>query len=274
MLLAAFTISILDACAKALTTELPTSQVVFLRTLFALPAALLICHFEGGIGSLRTHRWGWQLYRSLLSAFTIFSFFWALVHIPLATALILINLAPVFVALLSPLLLQESVNLRQWIGIGLAFCGVLFIFDPSATEEYLPILILIVAAVSYALISISNRRLGGLETPGALAFYTLPASLTLGGALAVGEWVEPTTFAWGLAIVAGAAGGLAHYFFAVAFKYVEAARVAPLEYTSILWAALAGYVFWNEMPGTAIWLGGLAIVIGGYLSSSRVATRE
>lgn len=265
MLAAALTISVVDIAVKAMAGELPTSQLVFLRTAFAVPGALLICHLQGGLKSLVTVHWGWQVYRSLLAVLMIYGFFWGLARVDLATALVLINMAPVFVAVLSAPLLGERVNRSQWVGVAVAFAGVVVVLRPDQAALNLPALVIIFAALCYALLSISNRRLAGLETPGALAFYTIPGSLVIAGGLSVSVWVEPSVNAWMLAALAGLAGGVSHFLAASAYRHAQAARIAPLDYTTILWAALAGYLIWNEVPSLALWVGGAAIVAGGWL---------
>ena len=112
MSLAMLAASGIDISVKALTGGFDTPQIVLLRSLFALPVVLLICHYQSGIRSLATPRWGWQIYRGLLTAGANFGFFYALAHVPIVTALLLSYIGPVLIVLLSRPLLGERVGLH------------------------------------------------------------------------------------------------------------------------------------------------------------------
>ena len=68
---------------------------------------------------------------------------------------------------------------------------------------------------------------------------------------------------WLLFAVCGLFGGLAFVFMTSAFRHAPAAMLVPFEYTGLVWAAGAGYLIWDEVPGVATWLGGAIIVASG-----------
>jgi drug/metabolite transporter (DMT)-like permease len=268
MSLAMFCAAGIDVSVKALTGGFDTPQIVLLRSLFALPVILLICHYQSGIASLATPRWGWQLYRGLLTAGANFGFFYALAHVPIVTALMLSYIGPVLIVLLSRPLLGERVGLHQWLGIAFAFAGVLIVLRPTSLALPPPALAILGSALCWALLSISNRRLAGVEPAGVLAFYTIPVSALLAGTMTAtaGNWNPPEAADWLLFALAGGCGGLAHLLVAMAYRHANAAVIAPFEYTALIWISLAGYLFWNEQPGALTWLGGTAVIFGGWLA--------
>lgn len=266
MSLAMFSAAGIDISVKALTGGFNTPQIVLLRSLFALPFVLLICHHQTGLKALATPRWGWQLYRGCLTAGANFGFFYALAHVPIVTALMLSYIGPVLIVLLSRPLLGERVGLHQWLGIGVAFTGVLIVLRPDSIYLSPPALAILGSAVCWALLSISNRRLAGVEPTGVLAFYTIPVSATFAGLLTVGEWQTPAGWDWMLFAVAGGCGAAAHLLVAMAYRHANAAVIAPFEYTALIWISLAGYLFWNEQPDTFTWVGGGAVIVGGWLA--------
>lgn len=266
MSLAMFSAAGIDISVKALTGSFNTPQIVLLRSLFALPLVLLICHSQSGLKALATPRWGWQLYRGCLTAGANFGFFYALAHVPIVTALMLSYIGPVLIVLLSRPLLGERVGLHQWLGIGVAFAGVLIVLRPETIYLSPPALAILGSAACWALLSISNRRLAGIEPAGVLAFYTIPVSATLAGLLTIGEWQSPQGSDWVLFAVAGGCGAAAHLLVAMAYRHANAAVIAPFEYTALIWISLAGYLFWNEQPDTFTWMGGAAVIVGGWLA--------
>ncbi|TNF86674.1 MAG: DMT family transporter [Gammaproteobacteria bacterium] len=266
MSLAMFSAAGIDISVKALTSGFDTPQIVLLRSLFALPVVLLICRYQSGLRSLATPRWGWQIYRGFLTAGANFGFFYALAHVPIVTALLLSYIGPVLIVLLSRPLLGERVGLHQWLGISVAFTGVVVVLRPDSL--YLPPAALAIfgSALCWALLSISNRRLAGIEPTGVLAFYTVPISALLAGLLTVGEWTAPAGTDWLLFAIAGGCGASAHLLVAMAYRHANAAVIAPFEYTALIWISLAGYLFWSEKPDAFTWLGGAAVIFGGWLA--------
>ena len=266
MALAMFTAAGIDISVKALATDYGTPQIVLLRSLFALPLLLLICQKQSGLRALATPRWGWQLYRGLLTAGANFGFFYALAHVPIVTALLLSYIGPVLIVLLSRPLLGERVGLHQWLGISVAFAGVVIVLRPDSFLLPPAALAIFGSALCWALLSISNRRLAGVEPAGVLAFYTAPVSAILAAVLTVGEWHPPAQADWLLFAIAGGCGAGAHLLVAMAYRHANAAVIAPFEYTALIWISLAGYLFWNEQPDLWTWVGGGAVIAGGYLA--------
>lgn len=259
--------SVVDVTVKGATAELGTAQIVFLRTLFAIPPALLLCHYQGGLQTLRTNRWGWQAYRGILATLMSFAFFYGIANMDLVTALMLLYLSPVLVVLLAKPLLGERVSVTQWLGVLVAFGGVMVVLGPEQMQWDPAALSVLLASLCWALLSLSNRSLADTESAGSLAFYILPISLVIAGGIAATEWIAPSLNTWLLLVLAGCSGGLLHFFSASAYRHANAATVAPFEYTTLLWAALAAFYFWDELPAATIWIGGTAIILGGCISS-------
>ena len=256
----------IDISVKALAGDFSTAQIVFLRSLLALPIVLAICAQQGVVAELLAPRWGWQLYRGLLVAGANFGFFYGLAHVPLVTAYMLGYVSPVLIVILARPMLGERVGVRRWIGIMVAFAGVLVVVQPTTLTISPAELAILGSSACWALLSISNRQLGGQVSTGVLSFYTMPVSALLGGALTVGGWQAPTTVDWWLFLCAGTAGGVAHTLVAIAYRHARAGVVAPFEYTALIWSALAAWLFWQEAPEPRVWVGGVAVIIGGYIA--------
>ena len=266
MCLAMFMGSCIDIAAKALSDDYSTAQIVFLRSVLAVPLVLAICHFQTGIHSIVQVHFGWQFYRGLLTAGANFGFFYGLAHLPLVTAVLLAYLSPVMIVLLARPLLGETVSFARWLGVAIAFGGVLVVVGPTELSFEPAVWAIFGSTLCWALLSLSNRQLAGRVPSGVLTFYTIPISALLGGLLSMGLWHRPDAADWALFAMAGLSGGCAHLFAAMAYRRAPAAAIAPFEYTTLLWTAMAGYLFWNEVVDLWIWGGGALILCGGYLS--------
>ncbi len=245
-----------------------TSQIVLLRVLLALPLVLLFAHWQQGIWStLKTQHPGWQLYRGILTAGANFGFFYGLAFLPLVTAVLLAYISPLLIVLLSWPLLGERVGWQRAIGVVIGFAGTLCIVQPDSWVIHPAMLAVLGSSLCWALLAISNRRLADTESAATLSFYTLPVSGIAAAFLTVGHWTTPTAFDWGLFAIAGAAGAATHFLTASAARYAKASSIAPLEYTNLIWVALAAFLFWREVPDSWTLIGGLAIIVGGFIAT-------
>ena len=119
-------------------------------------------------------------------------------------------IGPVLIVLLSRPLLGERVGLHQWLGISIAFTGVVVVLRPDSMSLPPAALAIFGSALCWALLSISNRRLAGEVSTGVLTFYTVPISALLAGMLTVGNWTPPVGTDWLLFAIAGCCGAGAH----------------------------------------------------------------
>ena len=256
----------IDVIAKLLTENFDTPQIVFLRSLFAIPFAFVICYKQNTVTQLTQPLWGWQLYRGLLTVGAQFGFFFGLAYLDLVTALMLAYISPVLIVLAASFLLGERVSFKRWLGVTVAFSGVLIILNPGEFEVQPAMIAILLSMVCWALLSISNRQLSDRIDPSVLGFYTTPISVLVGAFLVYNEWNNPTTTEWALYILMAIFGALTQYFAAVAYKYAQAGAIAPLEYSNLIWAALAAWLIWGDLPDPFIWAGGALIIVGGIVS--------
>ena len=266
----------IDVAAKSLAPDYSTAQIVLLRSAFAVPLVFAIVWHQVGLSALLNAGWKWQLWRGLLTAGANFGFFYGLGFVPLVTALMLAYVSPVLIVLLAKPMLGESLSLRRLGGVLIGFVGVLVVIDPFSTlatqntdSAWIVepgVLAILGSAVCWALLSISNRQLAPSVSAPVLTFYTYPVALVLAAVLTIDNWVMPVGWDWGLFAMAGIGSVLAHGFAALAYRYAAAGVVAPFEYTALIWLSLAGYFLFDEVPSEAVWIGGVAVILGGYIA--------
>ena len=256
----------IDVIAKLLTEDFGTAQIVFLRSLFAIPFAYAICFQQKTTAKLASPLWGWQLYRGLLTVGTQFGFFFGLAYVDLVTALMLAYISPILIVLAANIILKERFSIKRWLGVSIAFSGVLVILNPSNFEIQPAMIAILCSMVCWALLSISNRQLSDRVDPSVLGFYTTPLSVVIAGLMIWDDWFNPNSVEWMLYILMALFGALTQHFTALAYKYSQAGAIAPLEYSNLIWAAMASWLIWNELPDLFIWVGGALIIAGGLVS--------
>jgi len=276
-------LTVSDAIIKWLSPDLPLHLVTLLRSLIALLLVLLIARFEGGWHTLRTRRPLAHLLRGSLLVLANMFFFTALAALPLAETVTLFYTAPLFICLLSWPLLGERVGVSRWLAIAAGMAGVIIMMRPGA-ELFRPVSLLpVLAALSYAAMTMMTRKLGLRDTAGALTFYIQIAFIVIsaGAGLLIGdgafdthdnpslhfllrEWRWPSAVELQLIAACGVIVAFGGYLISQAYRIGEASAVAPFEYASLPFALLVGYAMWGDWPDARAFLG-TALIVGSGL---------
>jgi len=201
------------------------------------------------------------------------TFFLALSLIPLVNCMVIIFVAPIVVTALAGPFLGEVVGKWRWSAVLIGFIGILIILKPSGGFVDLGTIYAFIAAVTYALISLTSRKLANKETTYNLSFYMFIGPTLVGGVGSSFNWVAPTTEAWILFILCGVLGGIGFIFYNLAYQKAEASLLASFEYTGLIWAAAAGYFLFAETIDVNIWLGASIVILGGLIILLRESGR-
>lgn len=261
-------------------TGVAFAEVLFWRQ---LPTVLLIpawLAMSGGIARLKTRRLPIHARRAVLGTIGMAFTFGAPLLLPLAESTALGFTSTVFAVILSALLLKERVGPVRWLAVALGFTGVLIITQPG--HSALPPLGAAVglgAGFMVALISIQVRDLARTDEALSIVFWfaALSSPVLLVGALLTGTAHNP--WQWALLLACGVLGCLGQVLLTAALRFGQVASVIVMDYSSIIWATLYGWLIWGDLPAAATWLGAPAIVAAGvviawreYLHHRRIAT--
>ena len=254
----------LDLCAKAILETYPLEQFVFLRSLIGIVLFLLLARQFGGLKSLATRRWGWHLLRTLLASGAMFGFFYGLSKMPLIDALTLGFTAPLMMTALSVPFLGEHVGWRRWLAVVAGFAGVLMILRPG-TGTFSPAAMgVLFAALCYACLAITARKLADTESTFGLSVYVIAGPMVISGLVSVdGSWTAPDAVGWTLFLAAGVCSVIAWIGLVGGYRRASPAVLAPFEYTALVAGAVAGYLIWGEVPDRWVVAGALVIIASG-----------
>lgn len=265
-----------DALSKWLGGSYAPIQIIFFRTLISLPLIALLARFSGGWRTLRTRRPVVHLLRGLIFTATMFCFITGLTLLPLAETTAIAFAAPLFVALLSGPLLNERVDRVPLIASLVGFVGVLIVVRPGAAGFQWGALIVIGAAVCYALMMVTARRYGSKESLWAMVFYATLVPMLVSAVLLPGVWRTPQPLHWLGFLASGMLGAAAMSCITLAFRYAPAALAAPFDYTAMIWAVVLGWWLWGEVPDRWVFIGAALIIASGVaiaLHERRVAIK-
>ena len=265
IVLAMFLFTIQDAIAKLL-VEAGVSiwQVIFCRAAFAFIPLLPLIHAHRAWAALRTRRPRDHLVRCAIAMAALLCFFEGLRAIPLADAYALSFSAPLFMTALSVPLLGERVGWHRWTAVAVGFVGVVVMVQPGSGLFQPAALVVLLAALLYALAVILVRGLSATEPALTIVFYfSVGAAAMASPALPfVGVWPADATAA-ALMVALGIVGGLAQLFLTLAYARAPVAVIAPYDYTALVWAVLAGWLVFGDVPQPVVMAGAALVIAGG-----------
>jgi S-adenosylmethionine uptake transporter len=265
-------LTVMDAVIKAQMQSHPFLLALFMRFAAGGLCALVVLALVRPKRPTRDSIVG-NLIRVPLVVLTAGSFFYSISQLPLAEALTLSFLAPVFVALLGSLMLKERLDRRIFEALGFGVLGMLIMVWPrlrgGVTGAELGVAAALFSAVSYAFNLILLRRIALKEHPAIIVVFQNCGPALL---LAIPAWfvMMPMTARDLLTyLCAGALGVAGHMILTSAFARAPASRLAPIEYTALVWASLLGLAFFGEIPLWTTYAGALLIVAGAFVVSRK-----
>ena len=254
----------LDTTMKSELARYSLVQVTWGRFFFAALFTLLLCG-RNLPRLVHSHAPRLQLARSVFQTMTTFSFNTGLAHVPLATASIIMFLAPILVTLLSIPVLGERVSLRRWLAIAVAFGGAVVVMEPWSSAGLgsgFGMIAILAAALFNASYQITTRQLRH-DDPLTSLLFTAAFGAIVTSLILPWFWVWPDALGWLKLMASGALGTLGHMFIIRAYSYAPASVVAPFSYSTLLWASLLGWLVFSDWPRPFTWVGAVLIVGSG-----------
>lgn len=254
-------------CIKAVSDEVPVGQSIFFRSLFALfPIVIFLMIRREFPKALATRRPLGHLLRSGLGAAAMFFSFSAVAFLPVAEATLLIQLAPVFMAIGGVLLLGEKFSFYRAGAVVLALAGMAVLVIPGLNAEGGGRLLGYVLGTLGALLTagalLTVRRISRTETAGSIAFYFIVVAALAGLATLPLGWASLSHIQFGLLVLSGLFGGAGHIAMTLAFRYAEVSRLAPFEYVALVWPVIADWVLFG-IPVSSGFLLALPLMLSG-----------
>lgn len=268
---AAAVLSVMLVFVKLVTESgVSLTETLFWRQLPTVPILLVWFAARGQLGTLGTTRLPAHARRAMAGLAGMFLNFGAVTMLPLAEATTLNFTSAIWAVVLSGLVLRESIGPWRWSAVLLGFAGVLVIAQPGSSHiPPLGAAVALGAAFMIALISIQIRDLAQTEHPLTIVFWFAAFSvLPLAAALPF-VITGHTPYQWALLGGLALFGLLGQFLLTAALRYGAVASVIVMDYSSLFWATLFGWLVFDHLPPTATWLGAPLIVGAGLLIAWR-----
>jgi len=269
MLCAMFLFAAGDMFAKLLTDTFHPVQIIWFRQ-SGLFAGVMVLLMLKGRQVLRSAQPGLQITRGVLVIGSSLLFVFAVRYVALADAVAASFVAPFFVTILGAVLLKEKVGVRRWSAVIVGFIGALIIVRPGMGAIHPAVLLVVLAAALFSSRQVIGRLLADTDkTVTTVAYTAITASLLISLALPF-FWQTPTTpTQWFVLFAMAAVAGLGEILVIKALEVAEAAVVAPMHYTIIIWATVYGYFIFHQLPDRWTLLGTAIIVAAGLYTLER-----
>lgn len=276
LLIGLLLLSGLNISAKYLGEVYPSQQVAMMRNLFGLIPAILILQWRNpvklSVNTLIFPKWYLAALRGLLITFAQFLFFWALTEMPLASARSLSYIGPVFTTLLTAIVLQEKVGIWRWSAVLLGFAGVLMVLDPFQsslnTHHYLPLVSSILVAFALILMRQFDKSTSHAAINLVTTLTALVGSILLVLFTSEFDWPN-TSFHWFIAVMSGLLGGAGVFCLSWAYRHANPAKLAPFQYSGLIYALFFGWLLFDELPLDTIFPGIILISAAGIIIAWR-----
>ena len=254
---AVFLFMVMAAMIKSATAEVPAGQAVFFRSFFAMPVIVFWIWQRGEIrkalipNNLMGHVW-----RGVFGTSAMGLTFAGLSILPLPEVTAIGYATPIATVILAAVLLGERIRIFRISAVALGLFGVMIVIWPRislgaeglTTTAGIGALMVLAASLLRALVQIHVRTLVKTEHTAAIVFYFSITASALALFTAPFGWAWPSTQVVVLLVGSGVIGAVAQILVTTSYRFGGASMLAPFDYTSMIFAALIGYVIFAEVP--------------------------
>jgi drug/metabolite transporter (DMT)-like permease len=264
-LLAATCFSVMSILIKLASDRgVAIAEIILWRQALALPIILTIIAAGPGFAIIRTQRLASHAGRTVIGLTCMGLTFGTIALLPLAEATTISYATPIFATLISALALREPTGPRRWAAMIAGFVGVVIIAQPSGQMlDPRGLMTGLSAAFLVAVVSFQIRDLGRTEAALSTVFwFTILSTIGLMPLLPL-IYAPHDRTTWLLLLGIGTLGGVAQVAMTSSLRYAPVSVVIGMDYVSIIWSTLAGWLLWQHLPAPATWIGAPLIIGSG-----------
>lgn len=245
-----------------------TFEIMMYRSAFGLVIVLAISKWSGTLGEINTDAVGLQILRNVFHFIGQNLWFAALTLIPLAQLFAFEFTTPLWVLILSALILGERLTSIRVLAALMGFIGILIVARPTVEGVNIGMLPAALCAVFFGLTFIFTKKLTSRQSITAIMFYLTLIQLILGIVTVAydGQVTWPSGASLPYLLVIGICGLVAHFCITKALSLTSAAVVAPLDFARLPVVAILAMFLYSEPLDIWVFVGAVIIFAGNYLN--------
>ncbi|MBA4750090.1 MAG: DMT family transporter [Alphaproteobacteria bacterium] len=249
-----------DVCVKSLPPSIHVVEILFWRSVFAIPMVILFVKTESHPRPWHTKKPLHHLIRALFASLATLFFITSFRQMPLGDAYALTFSAPLFMALLGAYFLRENPPKHRWHAVFIGFIGVWVICEPSLDQPHL-YLIPLAGGLFHGLSQLTLRSLNQEDSTSMIVAVLLGTSLFLCAPVMFQHSWDYTTQEMTLFVGIGVLGGIAQWLMTHAFRRASLTFLAPFDYVALLWGIGFDFALWHHKPSSYL-IGGALLILG------------
>ena len=252
--------------------ELPVMQKVFFRNLVSTGVVFVLLLFTKEKFRIKSKECLlWLFLRAAVGFIGVILNFYAIDAIgSISDASILNKLSPFFAILFSVFLLKEKPRAYEVAFVVLAFAGAMFVVKPTFTMQSLPAVSGFLSGASAGFAYSCVRVLGAKGERGMMTVFFFSAFSTLVALPFFIAFYEPMTpFQWFSLIMAGVSATGGQFCITAAYRFAPAKELAVFDYSQVLFAAVLGFFFLDQVPDV-LSIVGYVVIIGAAVGKQLV----
>ena len=253
--------SLMAISGRELAPDLNTFEIMFLRSLIGLLIVMTVGAFAGTLRQIKTNRLGLHVLRNTAHFTGQNLWFLAVGFIPFSQLFALEFSTPLWVALLAPLFLNETLTRRRLVSVGIGFSGVLIVARPDLSQLNPAILAAMACAICFACSLMTTKKLTIDQSITCILFWLTFMQLGMGGvAVALtGSVSMPQGIGYTWLMIISVGGLTAHFCIAKALALAPAIVVIPLDFLRLPLISLVGFLAYDESFEWAVVFGAALI---------------
>jgi drug/metabolite transporter (DMT)-like permease len=260
--------SAMAVAGRAISFELDTFEIMMYRSIVGICVVLILGRMFGTLGQITKRNLGTHFIRNISHFAGQNLWFYAITVVPLAQVFALEFTSPLWVLLLSPLLLNERwTQMRVLAGV-MGFVGILIVTRPTGQSLNIGVIAAALSAIGFGGSAIFTKRLTRTETITCILFYLTLMQLAFGVICAGydGDIAMPSldTLPW--LVLIGFAGLLAHFCLTTALSLAPATVVMPVDIIRLPVIAMVGMLVYAEAIDMWVFIGAAIIFTGNYMN--------
>ena len=264
MILSSFAFAVMGVCIQICAQSLPNGMVVFFRNISGL-VFLSPLLMSGGIGILKTTHLRQHLVRGVAGLSSMYCFFYAIGHMPLADAILLNYTLPLFIPVVESIWLGEPFPMKLAIPLGLGFLGVIIVLQPGRGIITAAALLGLLAGLLSAVAQTGVRELTKTEPTVRIVIYFAMMGTSISALGLPFVWVTPAPAIWLVIVLLGLSATTGQLLMTKAYSYAPASQIGGFVYTGVIFAALMDWARLGLTPSPRFFAGAALVMAAGAL---------
>lgn len=252
--------------ARELSGHLDTIQILFFRSVTGLVFVSILIFIVGDLSLFLTRRIGIHSLRNTFHFAGQFGWFLGITLLPLADVFALEFTVPFWTALIAFIVLKEKATARKIVSIILGLLGVVVIVQPSLAIFDYASLVVLGAAMCYAVAHTSTKSLSSSEHPLTILFFMCIIQLPIALFFSWSEWENPEGIQWFWVVLIGLTALSAHFCMTKAMQYADVTVVLVMDFFRLPVIAIIGLLLYSEDFKLSLILGAGLMLIGNMLN--------